>query len=668
MKEQRILVFILVFYLTLNVNIIKANRTDTFLLTTTNTSIQDNEAATVSQTSSLFIDDDSDFITLNFPGSGTKGDPYLIENYQIITTGREAGIDIQNTSKHFIIRNCNIETDSWGIRLNEIAPNTASIMDNAFIDNDYKAISIYNSIGVTISNNKFKNNSEALYLRKSSFLTISNNTFEENWHGLHTSGTDSFIIENNFFYSNVIAISITAVTGFCIKNNVFTNNSRYGMNLFATDNTLVSNNTCSDSGWQGIIVRQSMFVDLKDNTLTNDGIHIDYYSVEHGRFLNNQVNSRILGFFKNKNDLELKDPIYGQLILLDCKKGTISNQNLSSTSVGITLYNCEKTTIINSTCNNNDGDGIQIHNSDGCSVSNNTCNNNDNGISVVNSNHCNVSNNILLGNWESIELTKSNSAEINLNKCSFNKNHGITIINSKYGFVTNNNCSDNHNDGIRILSSNYFVIANNSCINNREEAIYLLTTTVSIVYNNLCKNNTNGIYIGHSGFSAIPEFVPPPPDSYSEVISNHLEENSKYGVYLNRLTQDNSVHHNSFINNGEEGIAQAYDTGEGNTWFDEKTKEGNFWSNYTGGFYIIAGDANSIDKYPLIEPKIIEMPEISSSWPTYRTKLNPLIICIGIVTSVILHRKKIKKCKNKILKRVVGQARFELATSSTFCL
>jgi hypothetical protein len=95
-------------------------------------------------------------------------------------------------------------------------------------------------------------------------------------------------------------------------------------------------------------------------------------------------------------------------------------------------------------------------------------------------------------------------------------------------------------------------------------------------------------------------------------------------------------------------MAQAYDSGEGNTWFDKKTKEGNFWFNYTGvGFYIIAGDANSIDKYPLIEPKIIEMPDISSSWPTYRTKLNPLIICIGIVTSVILHRKKSRNAKIK---------------------
>ena len=497
MKEQRILVFILVFYLTLNVNIIKANRTDTFLLTTTNTSIQDNEASIASQTSSLFIDDDSDFITLNFPGSGTKGDPYLIENYQIITTGREAGIDIQNTGKHFIIRNCTIETDSWGIRLNEITPNTASIIDNGFIDNDYKAISIYNSNGVTISNNKFKNNDEALYLRQSSFLTISNNTFEENWHGLHTSGTDSFIIENNFFYSNVLAISITAVTDFCIKNNVFTSNSRYGMNLYATDNTLVSNNTCSDSGLRGILVRQSMFVVLKDNTLTNDGIHIDYYSVEYGSFLNNQVNSRILGFFKNKSDLELIDPIYGQLILLDCKRGTISNQNLSNTSVGITLYNSEKTTITNSTCNNNDGNGIEIHDSDECLVSNNTCNNNDKGISIANSDFCNISKNTLIGNWESIEFTNSNSGEINLNKCLLNKNHGITVMDSEHSFVTNNNCSYNHNMGIRIIGSMYFVIANNSCINNNNDGIYVPTSNYCIIYNNLCKNNTNGIYIGH---------------------------------------------------------------------------------------------------------------------------------------------------------------------------
>lgn len=646
MKLQRILGIILIFYFTLNINIIKANRTGPILSRTNGNPILYGTSISVVQTSSLFIDDDTDFITLNFPGSGTKRDPYLIENYQISTTGREAGIKIQSTTKHFVIRNCIIETDSWGIIINEIAPNTASIINNELKNNNYKAVSIYKTNGTIISDNNFKNNDQAISLKKSSFSTVYNNLFEENWIGVIISGADSCIIEKNSLVSNVIALSITAVNYFIIKANVFLNNTRYGINLVSSDNTLVSKNTCSDSGKQGILVRQSKSVILKDNSLFNDGIKIDSYSVKSSNLNNNEVNAKILGFFRNKNGLKLTDPIYGQLILLDCKRATISNQNLSNTSVGVTLCNSKETTITNNNCSNNDGNGIDIYDSDECLVSNNTCNNNSKGISITGSNYCNVSNNTLIGNWESIEFTESNSGKINLNKCILNLNHGITMHYSEYNFVTNNNCSDNHNDGIRILDSKYIIIANNSCINNREEAIYILTTNYCIIYNNLCKNNTNGIYIGHLGYSAIPEFIPPPPVSYSEIISNHLEENRKYGVCLNQLTQDNSVHHNSFIENNKEGISQAYDSGIGNTWFDVDTKEGNFWSNYIGvGSYEIAGDANSTDKYPLMEPKMVEMPEIPSHWPTKQTSLNIQIICMAIAALVIFQRKKLRNIR-----------------------
>ena len=94
-------------------------------------------------------------------------------------------------------------------------------------------------------------------LKKSSYSVINNNSFEGNWAALTISGTDSCNIEKNFFTSNVNSMSITAVTNFIIKDNVLLNNTRTGMNLYSSDNTLVLNNTCSDSGWQGILVRQS---------------------------------------------------------------------------------------------------------------------------------------------------------------------------------------------------------------------------------------------------------------------------------------------------------------------------------------------------------------------------------------------------------------------------
>ncbi|MCG3217292.1 MAG: hypothetical protein KAS63_11225, partial [Candidatus Heimdallarchaeota archaeon] len=44
----------------------------------------------------ILIDSDDDFITYGFPGNGTEINPYIIENYNIITT-TENGISISFT-------------------------------------------------------------------------------------------------------------------------------------------------------------------------------------------------------------------------------------------------------------------------------------------------------------------------------------------------------------------------------------------------------------------------------------------------------------------------------------------------------------------------------------------------------------------------------------------
>ncbi|MEM3567314.1 MAG: hypothetical protein QXS83_01950 [Thermoplasmata archaeon] len=43
----------------------------------------------------------------NWPGNGTECNPYIIEGYEIDGNGSNA-IWIENTSVHFIIRNCNL--------------------------------------------------------------------------------------------------------------------------------------------------------------------------------------------------------------------------------------------------------------------------------------------------------------------------------------------------------------------------------------------------------------------------------------------------------------------------------------------------------------------------------------------------------------------------------
>jgi parallel beta-helix repeat protein len=100
--------------------------------------------------------------------------------------------------------------------------------------------------------------------------------------------------------------------------------------------------------------------------------------------------------------------------------------------------------------------------------------------------------------------------------------------------------------------------------------------------NNYCLNNSVGIYLLSSDFN---------------VLSWNLLYNNGFGINLTSDSDNNLIHHNNFINNSNS--PQANDDGINNQWYDSETKEGNFWSDYSGsGDYLITGSAGSVDPYP----------------------------------------------------------------------
>ncbi|MHA1345451.1 MAG: hypothetical protein ACTSO3_03560, partial [Candidatus Heimdallarchaeaceae archaeon] len=74
----------------------------------------------------LFIDNDSDLAGNSTSGSGTVGDPYVIENLSIVTS-EDTGIEILSTTKNFVIRNCFIDANLYGILIYIVAYNTVEV-------------------------------------------------------------------------------------------------------------------------------------------------------------------------------------------------------------------------------------------------------------------------------------------------------------------------------------------------------------------------------------------------------------------------------------------------------------------------------------------------------------------------------------------------------------
>lgn len=429
---------------------------------------------------------DDNFTDYGFTGTGAAADPYIIENYNITTTGT-TGILVKGTTQHFVIRFCYIDSAGYGINFESVASGTATILNTTLNENSWNGI----------------------YLDYSSSVKI-----------INTTTTNSVYTGIDLYYS----------PGAIIINNTLTDNSGYGIDFWHSNNSTLIN-----------------------NTFYNDGVYI--YDISQTNYLNfsfanNWVNGKILGYYTAIDDLTFTVPDYGQLILVNCKRPTIYNQDLSDTAIGMLLYNCDNADIMNNTCNNNKH-GIYLESSTYSTITNNTCNNNIEGLKSLYDSYSTFAN----------------------NTCNNNTKYGLWLFISDDCTVYNNTCNDNELLGIYIWSCSRNTIQNNTCITSNYWGIYLQSSDSCLLTHNLIQNC------------------------------------AQHGIYLRAFSYDNVVHHNHFVANNLGGVSQGFDAGTNNIWYDITTLEGNWWSDWTGTpTYPLDGEANNTDPYPQGSPVVSELP------------------------------------------------------------
>ncbi len=256
-------------------------------------------------------------------------------------------------------------------------------------------------------------------------------------------------------------------------------------------------------------------------------------------------------------------------------------------------------TVINNTCENN-FHGIFLMDIDNSTVANNTCSNN---------------------NVHGILLLDSVGSTVANNTCNNNGKYGIDTAGSDTTII-NNICNNNGEYGIDTAGSDTTVI-NNACNNNGEYGIAILDSDSSTVFNNTCNNNGCGIKLGYLNLCV--------------VTYNLLQENEGYGACLESDSDNNLIHHNTFVDNNLEGTSQACDNGTNNYWYNTATQEGNFWSDWSGNSYSIDGSTGAIDLYPLLDKPVIEFdsPTITDivHSPSSPTELDAVTISATVTDS-----------------------------------
>jgi len=135
------------------------------------------------------------------------------------------------------------------------------------------------------------------------------------------------------------------------------------------------------------------------------------------------------------------------------------------------------------------------------------------------------------------------------------------------------------------------------------------------VYQNTVTQNRLGI-----GLDSYTEDGPFNDVKYNKIIANNVLYNTEICGIAMGIANNNQIHHNNLIGNGEDGpIGNAIDGGINNKWYDSSNREGNYWDDYNGPdvlppygvgdipYYILYA---SLDRFPLMEPVDIENVEI----------------------------------------------------------
>jgi len=466
-------------------------------------------------------------------GSGTSGDPYIIQDITI--NGNELGtcLLIENSSVYFRIDNCTFFNSKWdggsepvyaGIKLKNV--NNGTVINNTCYDNKV-GINLDNCKNITVAENSIDNiNYQGIRLDESNNNTIaSNNVTNCGWNGIQF---------NYYCDDNIITDNIIDVLHPCIK-------------LYSSNNNKIIRNTVHSEYEESIILSNCEMTIIRENTFIEQGFGFD---ISGGMIVftsqtidsSNTLNGKPIYYYSNENSLT-KDNFTnpGQIILAGCDNNFISDITIFNSSMGISMFYCDNNEFKNITMDHVEN-GIMMYQCDYNDIIeifvNSSGKSYEGGIQGIFMDDCNynnlIKNNITRFAQGSIALRGSYYNNISGNYISENYD-GIYYENSNENLIHNNIFESNTN-GILFSQAHFNNITNNLFIDNSESIKFYDCQNNSILNNDFLNN---GIGVNLAGFTS----------NYNNTISSNLFNNNYYAIYSSSLGDETPAKSNFIINN-----------------------------------------------------------------------------------------------------------------------
>jgi parallel beta-helix repeat protein len=334
-----------------------------------------------------------------------------------MTNNNDYGLCLSLSSGNTVLENNITSSKQCGIMLTSSSGNLIS--GNGITD-DWQGVFLESSSSYnTISGNRLTANNEwGIYLDSSSnHDTIADNSITDGKNGVTLDSTSGSSVTDNNISTSIDGIDLYSSSNNTISHDNITANIDPGIWLDNSSSNTVLSNDITNNGY-GIALDLSHNNSISANVFVNDGLTILSYSF--GNIVSdNLVNGKPLVYLEDATGKTVTDA--GQVVLVNCTRITVKNLDLSNTDCGVELWNANYTRISDDNITNTRG-GLTLYWSSNNSI---TCNN--------------IASNELSG----LYLDSSSGNIISGNNIASNILQGVFLYNSSDNRFYHNNFIDN---------------------------------------------------------------------------------------------------------------------------------------------------------------------------------------------------------------------------------
>ncbi len=396
---------------------------------------------------------DEDFGELGFPGTGTRDDPYRIENLLILSN--QTCIDIRDTRSWLEIVNCTLTSSTQGMSGVYLTNVSHVTITECHVTNMREGVYLLHSSNCTVSDCRLLGNARrGIVMAMNTNITVSGNQIHDgDGDGIFISGRNrgSNVSCNTLYRNNWHGMYLEAARDVEVSSNVVTD-SMFGILLERSQNITFCDNELRRHSLGGLLFESSGYNAVSGNRFYGCGLQVQGHPVHNWALevTNNTVEGRPLGFFHNVTDTILDLSEYGQIIVVESRDLVLRNALIHCTDHGIRLGYCDNVTVTDCEVFDCSRDGIISQYSSNCTFFNNLVHRTLRvAIYLFQCSRCSVHENIIRRNLDGVYLSATNNSTLSGNEIVLNERYGICLgFGSDSNLIFNNRLGwNNHSNG-----------------------------------------------------------------------------------------------------------------------------------------------------------------------------------------------------------------------------